>query len=73
MITKLKDFWHSLDEATTISKRELFLGVVTAALSGIVLGMILTPKKHITIGSNNCDNGCNYGGIDSEETDAQDI
>lgn len=61
MITKMKNFWNSLDEMTAVSKRELFLGVVSAALLGAVLGMILTPKKTVTIGSNNSGNGCNCG------------
>ena len=53
MITKIKNFWTSLDETTIISKRELFLGIVAAALAGLALGMIFTPKKTVTIGSNN--------------------
>lgn len=74
MITKMKNFWNSLDEMTAVSKRELFLGVVSAALLGAVLGMILTPKKTVTIGSNNSGNGCNCGngycGCDEEEEEA---
>ncbi|MCI5934667.1 MAG: hypothetical protein SO019_10390 [Lachnospiraceae bacterium] len=74
MITKMKNFWNSLDEMTAVSKRELFLGVVSAALLGAVLGMILTPKKTVTIGSNNSGNGCNCGNgycdCDEEEEEA---
>lgn len=61
MITKMKNFWASLEETTTITKRELFLEIAVCALTGLVLGMILTPKKTITIGSNNSGNGCNNG------------
>ena len=67
MITKMKNFWNSLDEMTAVSKRELFLGVVSAALLGAVLGMILTPKKTVTIGSNNSGNGCNCGNSNGDE------
>lgn len=70
MIRKMKDFWTSLDETTIISKRELFLGIVAAALAGLALGMIFTPKKTVTIGSNNSGNGCNCnnaGLIDTDE------
>ena len=74
MITKMKNFWNSLDEMTAVSKRELFLGVVSAALLGAVLGMILTPKKTVTIGSNYSGNGCNCGNgycdCDGEEEEA---
>lgn len=59
MIRKMKSFWASLEETTVITKRELFLEVVVCALAGIVLGMILTPKKTVTIDSNNSGNGCN--------------
>lgn len=61
MIRKMKTFWNSLDETTIVSKRELFLEIVAVALTGLVLGMIFTPKKTVTIGSNNCGNGCNCG------------
>ncbi len=59
----IKKFWDSLDEVTMISKRELFLEIVATALAGIVLGMLLTPKKSksVTIGSHNCGNGHNVG------------
>ncbi|MCI7130607.1 MAG: hypothetical protein MSA09_08695 [Lachnospiraceae bacterium] len=61
MIRKMKTFWNSLDETTIVSKRELFLEIVAVALTGLVLGMIFTPKKTVTIGSNNSGNGCNCG------------
>ena len=71
MIRKMKAFWTSLDETTVVSKRELFLEIVVCALAGIVLGMILTPKKTVTIGSNNSGNGCNCGnsGCDDAQTE----
>ena len=73
MITKMKNFWTSLDETTIISKRELFLEILAVALTGIVLGMILTPKKTVTIGSNNSGNGCNCGnaGLADEDEEAE--
>ena len=57
----IKKFWDSLDEVTMISKREL--EIVATALAGIVLGILLTPKKSksVTIGSHNCGNGHNVG------------
>lgn len=50
---KCKIFWESLDDVTTVSKRELFLGLLSCALAGLVLGMIFCPKKTTIIGSNN--------------------
>lgn len=57
----VKKFWDSLDEVTMISKRELFLEIVVTALAGILLGILLTPKKSVTIGSHNSGNGCYCG------------
>ncbi len=59
---KLKLFWESLDDLTTVSRRELFLGIMCCALGGIVLGAICSPKKMTIIGCNN-GNGC----LDADE------
>ena len=53
IMSKLKDFWASLDEMTTISKRELFLGIAACTLAGIVTGVFFGPKKTAVIGSYN--------------------
>ena len=50
---KIKTFWESLDDVTTVSTRELFLGLVSCALAGFVLGILFCPKKTTIIGSNN--------------------
>lgn len=71
MIKKMKSFWSSLDETTIVSKRELFLGIAAVALAGVALGMIFTPKKTVTIGSNNCGNGCNCGNTGFDDTDEE--
>lgn len=70
MITKIKNFWDSLDETTVISKRELFLEIVACGLACVVLGMLLTPKKTVTTGSNNSGNGCNCGNGNGMDEDA---
>ena len=51
-LKKVKNFWNSLEGVTTISKREVFLGMTTCTLAGIVLGIVLFPR-HMMIGSNN--------------------
>ena len=71
MIGKMKAFWTSLDETTVVSKRELFLEIVAVALAGLVLGMILTPKKTLTIGSNNSGNGCNCGNSNGDDVEEE--
>lgn len=59
-VSKLKTIWDSLGETTTVSKRELALGLSTCLLSGMVIGMLCSPRKNMTIGSHN---GCNNAGI----------
>ena len=71
MIRKMKAFGTSLDETTVVSKRELFLEIVAVALAGLVLGMILTPKKTLTIGSNNSGNGCNCGNSNGDDVEEE--
>lgn len=61
---KIKAFWASLDSVETVSKRELFLGLVACALAGYVLGTIFCPKRTTVIGSNN---GNGRIGFDNEE------
>ena len=50
---KMKMLWESLEDMATVSKRELFLELVTCALAGFVLGIIFSPKKTTMIGCNN--------------------
>lgn len=63
---KIKTFWESLEDVTSISKRELFLGVTTCFLAGIVLGVFFGPKKTSVIGSYN-GNGQALDGADELE------
>lgn len=49
----LSHLWASLDRKTTVSRRELVLSLALCALSGMVLGMLLSPRKHLVIGCNN--------------------
>lgn len=56
MLKKVEKFWKSLDHDMVINKRELFLGVTACTLAGILTGILLSPKKAVTIGSNNGNN-----------------
>ena len=75
MTQKVKVFWKSLDRKIIISQRELVLGMAVCALAGIVVGAVFTPKKNISIGSNNGNNSGNGttvsadAGADEEETE----
>ena len=56
MCKKLEKFWNSLDCSLVVNKRELVLGVTACTLAGILMGMLLSPRKTVTIGSNNGNN-----------------
>ena len=78
MTEKVKVSWKSLDHRIIVSQRELVLGMAVCALAGIVVGAVLTPKKSISIGSNNGNNSGNGTtvsadtGADEEETEDED-
>ncbi len=59
----MKEKWDELEMLFTedgeITARELCLTVAVAFLLGLVLGMIFSPKKHVTIASNNGSNNIN--------------
>lgn len=66
-VPKVKAFWDSLDENAIVNKRELVLGLSTVFLSGMVIGMLVSPRKNMTIGSHN---GCNNGPANSTPVEA---
>ena len=49
----LESFWNSLDGVVLARKRELVLGGLLCLTAGLTLGMLLSPRKIVTIGSNN--------------------
>ena len=56
MCKKLEKFWNSLDRAILVNKRELVLGVAACTLAGVLAGILLSPRKTVTIGSHNSNN-----------------
>lgn len=53
MFKKLASFKESLKEDVTFNKKEYILTLLVCILGGILFGMIITPKKELTIGSFN--------------------
>ena len=53
MTEKIAKCWNSLDRRIIVNQRELVLGVAACALAGVVVGLFLSPRKNVTIGSNN--------------------
>ena len=56
MCKKLEKFWSSLDRTILVNKRELVLGLTVCTLAGVVAGILLSPRKTVTIGSHNGNN-----------------
>ena len=56
----MKERWElfkmSLTEDKIMTKKEWLLTVAVFVLAGIVLGMLFSPRKNVTIGSNNGNN-----------------
>lgn len=62
MTEKIKACWKSLDRRIIVNQRELVLGLAICTLAGIVTGIMLSPKKNVTIGSNNGSNNSGNSG-----------
>ena len=56
MCKKLEIFWSSLECTILVNKRELVLGVAACTLAGVLAGILLSPRKTVTIGSHNGNN-----------------
>ena len=56
MCKKLKKIWNSLDRTIHVNKRELVLGITACTLAGVLTGILISPRKTVTIGSHNGNN-----------------
>ncbi|MCI9271641.1 MAG: hypothetical protein HFH11_10950 [Dorea sp.] len=57
MVTeKVLEFWDCLDTEAVVNKRELFLGILVCVLTGVLAGIMVSPKKRVTIGG--CSGEC---------------
>lgn len=67
----MKEKWNELEalftEDTEVTPKEFCLTVAVAFLLGMVLGIFFSPKKHVTIGSNNGSNNIGNGGDDWDD------
>ncbi|MCI9074337.1 MAG: hypothetical protein HFH10_00760 [Dorea sp.] len=55
MIEKIKELWDELDAEAVVNKRELCLGLLVCTLAGILMGIMISPKKRVMIGCYNGD------------------
>ena len=76
MLTKLQTIWKDLDKRIIVNQRELVLGVTACTLAGVLTGILLSPKKTTTIGSNNGNyntgNSATATATDEDETNGED-
>ncbi len=57
----IKKYFSNMNEIRVESKKVIFLEVFSALCFGLVIGMLISPRKNLTIGSNNSGNGCHNG------------
>ncbi len=50
-----------MKENIIMSKKEFWLITAVSVLSGILFGILISPRKSLVIGSNNGNNSGNYG------------
>ena len=71
MTEKIQKCWKSLNHTIILNQRELVLGVAACTLAGFVAGMLLSPRKNVTIGSNNSGNGAVLNATTEEAEEAE--
>ena len=73
MKEKWESFKETLDDIRSMSKKEFLLVMAVCALGGIVIGMLISPRKSKTLGCYNGDNSGNSGkGEDAIEEETMD-
>lgn len=50
---KIKETWKNLPETVAVTKTDGLLLFLITFLTGIILGMLCSPRKHVTFGCNN--------------------
>lgn len=66
---KIKEFWATLPETVTVTRLDGILIVTICALAGVIIGMLCSPRKVISIG---CGNEANeYKGMECSDDQAE--
>lgn len=63
---RIKEFTAALPEEIQVTKLDFTLSIVVGVLAGIIVGMLVSPRKNTSIHCGN-DNGNNYFGDDEME------
>lgn len=78
----MKEIWRTIrknlqlslsdmDKTCTRTNRELVYGAVACAAVGMVLGLMLSPKKTVTVGSHNGNNAGSLTASQDEDADEE--
>ena len=72
----MKEKWEimkeTMEDTVSMSKKEFWLISAVCILGGILLGILISPKKSLVIGSNNGNNSGNYGnGVPEEDCEGE--
>ena len=57
IMKKIKEFFADMTETVSVTKLDGTLIVAIAALSGVIIGMLISPRKNAKYG---CGNGTTY-------------
>ena len=70
---KMKEFWRTLPETDTVTRLDGILIVTICALAGVIVGMLCSPRKVISIGCGNEANEFNGMGNSEDQVEESDI
>lgn len=65
---RISDFFKSIPSEVRLSKAELLLTVAVSALTGVVAGMLISPRKEQRYG---CNNGNNFVSSEVDDMDVE--
>ncbi len=68
MLEKWNTIQEVMEEMKTMKKKEYFLTLAVFILFGLVIGMLISPKKRVVLGSFNGNNN-GYGSADEQYDD----
>lgn len=67
MQERFRELQEALEEMKTMKKREYALTLTVCLLLGLVVGMLISPKKRVSIGNNNGNNNGNQTGLTDDD------
>lgn len=68
-MSKLKEFFKDMSETVAVTKLDGVLVVTIAALAGVIVGMLLSPRKNTKFGCGNGNTTVHNWNDDEEERD----